>query len=535
MAQTKIIYRDVAPGAKEAAALSMEDTQPFSDLKAVNQGTDIPAMSTFEWNQWTLDGSRDLFSEDPEPGTWGAWSLAQSDGDGRFAVPPVLTIRFDALFSSVGLSFTFDAAEPCWCSDLNIKWYQNETLLAQQDFAPDRSAYTCLREVSAYNKLVITFRKTALPYRFLKLGGVIYGQTRVFGEEELRRVNLFQAASVISEELEINTCDLTLSSKDPVPFLFQRKQPMEIYHDGVLQGVFYVSASKRVGPAIYEIETTDAVGLLDEENHLGGIYADKRVDGLAAEILGPNAYDLDPSLAGKTVTGWLPIATRRENLAQLAFAVGAVVDTSGSDVIRIYPVRSGVTADFDAARIYAGSDIDTAALVTGVEVTAHKYTAGTESKELFRDTLTGQAMVTFGEPVSDLSISGGTLLEHNANYAVLSGTGGVVTLMGKPYQHTTRTVKVEKSDLQASEVVNVYQVTDATLVGDGNAMEVAQRVYDYCQRRETVNAQLVLADERPGDVVTVQTEFDGVKEGTILSLDIDLARKRIGEAVILCR
>ena len=535
MAQTKIIYRDVAPGAQEAAALSMEEIQPFSDLKAVNQGADIPAMSTFEWNQWTLDGSRDLFPEDPEPGTWGAWSLAQSDGEGRFSIPPVLTIQFDALFSSVGLSFTFDTAEPCWCSDLNIKWYQNETILAQQDFVPDSAEYTCLREVSAYNKLVITFRKTVLPYRFLKLGGVIYGQTRVFGREELRRVNLFQAASVISEELEINTCDLTLSSKDPVPFLFQRKQPMEIYHDNILQGVFYVSTSKRVGPAIYEIETTDAVGLLDEENHLGGVYVEKRVDALAADILGPNAYDLDPSLAGKTVTGWLPIATRRENLAQLAFAIGAVVDTSGSEVIRIYPVRSNVTSDFGAERIYSGSDIDTAALVTGVEVTAHKYAAGTENKELFRDTLTGQAMVTFGEPVAGLSVSGGTLLESNANYAVISGTGSVVALTGKPYQHTTRTVRVEKPDLQASEVVNIYQVTDATLVSDGNAQAVAQRVYDYYQRRETVNAQLVLQQELPGDVVTVQTEFDGAKEGTILSLDIDLARKRIGEAVILCR
>ncbi|MBM6938460.1 hypothetical protein H7U37_07985 [Pseudoflavonifractor phocaeensis] len=535
MAETKLIYRDVAPGAQEAAELSMEDTQPFSDLEAVNLGVDATAMATGEWNQWPLDGSREVFPDAPEPGAWGAWSLAQSDEEGQFSTPPVLTIQFDGLFSSVGLSFSFDTKEPCWCSALNIKWYRDALLLAQQDFAPDAAVYTCLREVSAYNKLVITFRKTVLPFRFLKLQEAVYGQTRIFTSGELRRVNLFQAASVISEELEINTCDLTLSSKDPVPFLFQRKQPMEVYHGGILQGVFYVSASKRVGTAMYEIETSDAVGLLEEENHMGGVYAGKRVDALAAEILGHNAYDLDPSLAGMTVFGWLPIATRRENLAQLAFAIGAVVDTSGSQVIRIYPVQSSVTADFGPERIYSGSDIDTAALVTGVEVTAHKYTAGTESKELFRDTLTGHAMVTFGEPVSDLSISGGTLLEHNANYAVLSGTGGVVTLMGKPYQHTTRTVKVEKSDLQASEVVNVYQVTDATLVGDGNAMEVAQRVYDYCQRRETVNAQLVLADERPGDVVTVQTEFDGVKEGTILSLDIDLARKRIGEAVILCR
>ena len=108
-------------------------------------------------------------------------------------------------------------------------------------------------------------------------------------------------------------------------------------------------------------------------------------------------------------------------------------------------------------------------------------------------------------------------------------------LKGKRYVHTTRVVRVSNPDVSAGDIANVVQVTDATLVGPGNSPEVARRVYGHYQRRETVNATLVLAGELPGDVVTVSTEFDGIKTGTVLSLSVDLARKRIGEAVILCQ
>ena len=534
MAETKIIYKDIAPGALNDVSPGMPDLQPFCSLNDLKQEELTPLQAaTLETDYWRLDGGFTCFPDSPEGKPWGAWSRSLSGADGVFAAPPVLTLAFSDLFSSVGLTFYFNAYGPDWCRELNVKWYRDDALLADEDFTPDAWAFQCIHEVKLFNRIVVTFRAMSKPCRYLKLQGVAFGITREFGPKELRNVGLYQAASPISEELEINTMDFTLSSKDSVPYMFQRKQPLEAYHGGALQGVFYISSSKRVGEKIYEIQSSDMVGLLDESNHKGGVYNNVAFSALLAEILAGYEYELDPSLADVRLSGWLPIATRRENLAQAAFAAGAVVDTSGSKRMRIFPAHTEISASFGGDRVYEGGSIDTSALVTAVEITEHKYAAGTDQQELFSDALNGTAEITFSEPMHSLRITGGTIGESGANYAVIAGTGGTVVLTGLKYNHTTRTIAVVNPNVSSADIANIVQVTDATLVGPGNSPEVARRVYDHYQRRETVNATLVLAGELPGDVVTVSTEFDGIKTGTVLSLSVDLARKRIGEAVIL--
>lgn len=536
MAKTEIIYRDIAPGALEHVTPTIDDLQPFCDLNDLKkESISPPQAATLEKDYWRLDGSFEIFPDAPKGQNWGIWSQSMTEADGTFTVPPVLTLTFTELFSSVGLTFSFNSYGPDWCNDMNVKWYRGSTLLAEEDFTPDDWEFQCIHEVKLFNRIVITFRGMSKPYRYLKLQRVVYGIIRAFGPGEFQVVNLFQAASIISEELEINTMDFTLSSKDPVPFMFQRKQPMELYHNTKLQGVFYISSSKRIGERVYEIQSSDLVGLLDENNHMGGIYDNVTFAELAAEILAGYEYEIDAALVDVQLSGWLPIATCRENLTQAAFAVGAVVDTSGSDRVRIFSPCTSPSADFDGERVYAGSNIDTAALVTAVEVTEHKYTADDETQELFNDTLNGTADITFSEPMHTLSITGGTINKSGANYARITGSGGTVVLTGAKYNHTTRTITVNNPDVAAGEVVNVIQVTDVTLVSPGNSESVAQRVYTHYQRRENVNATLILNSELPGDVVTISTEFDGVKTGTILSLDMDIARKKIGEAVILCQ
>lgn len=536
MAKTEIIYKDIAPGALDNVTPAMDDLQPFCDLNDLKlESVTPPPAATLEKDYWRLDGSFSTFPDSPKGQNWGVWSRSMAGDDGTFSVAPVLNLTFTELFSCVGLTFFFNQHGPDWCCDMNIKWYKDNTLLADEDFAPNGWEFQCIHEVKLFNKIAVTFRAMSKPYRYLKLQRAVYGITRAFGPEEFRSVNLFQSASVISEELEINTMDFILSSKDPVPFMFQRKQPMEVYHDGALQGVFYISSSKRVGEKIYEIQSSDLVGLLDESNHKGGVYNNVTFSALVAEILTGYEYELDPSLAGVTLSGWLPIATRRENLAQAAFAVGAVVDTSGSNQVRIFPPRAAAAATFGGDRVYAGSSIDTSALVTAVEVAEHKYSAGTEEQELFNDVLNGTAEITFSEPMHTLSVTGGSIDESGANYAKITGTGGAVTLTGVKYNHTIRTITVSNPDVAAGENVNVVQVTDATLVGPDNSDSAARRVYAYYQRRECVNATLIFNGELPGDVVTIGTEFDGIKTGALLSIDADVARKKIGEAVIICQ
>ena len=59
MSKTKIIYKDIAPGAAEAATPEATSAEEFSDLALLPFGAGTPAVATLEHNRWVLDGARD--------------------------------------------------------------------------------------------------------------------------------------------------------------------------------------------------------------------------------------------------------------------------------------------------------------------------------------------------------------------------------------------------------------------------------------------------------------------------------------------
>lgn len=529
----KIVYDDVAPDAIYNVNPAIGDLQPFcnlSDLK--REHISVPKAATLEDNYFRLDGTFELFPDDTTTETWGVWSKSMSRADGVFNTPPVLSLTFTKLFSSVGLTFYFNEYEPNWCSRLNVKWYRDDTMLADLDFSPDSHEYSCIHEVQKYNKIVVTFYEMSKPYRYLKLKSALYGIVRTFLPGEFRALNLLQVASPISETLEINTMKVSLNSKTSVPYMFQKKQPLSVYHDENLQGVFYITKSDQSGERLYGIEASDLVDLLDKCEHFGGVYESITLGELVAEIVSPYPYEIEQGLEGIILPGWLPIASKRENLMQASFAARAIVDTSCSDRLRIYRASSTVKASFDEYSVFSGVRVEKSDLVTSVAVAEHKFTKSSESTELFNDTLNGAAELRFNDPVYDLAITGGEILESNANRAVIKGIGSVV-LTGKKYTHATRIITKQRDDLGANDIQNVKTVKNATLVTAQNSADVVNAYFDYWAKRESVTAKIVLGDTMPGDVVTVDTAFGGKKTGVVKSISMNLARKRIGEAVIV--
>ena len=68
------------------------------------------------------------------------------------------------------LPFTFDTNNNIFCNSLNIKWYQDDVLLKDDDendldidFTPNSAFYFCRKQVQYYNKVVITFNSLNMP------------------------------------------------------------------------------------------------------------------------------------------------------------------------------------------------------------------------------------------------------------------------------------------------------------------------------------------------------------------------------------
>lgn len=432
---------------------------------------------------------------------------------------PTLTITFNGKFSSVGILLTFNLLSGDYATGLNIKWYEDGHLLSSKDFSPDSSRYFCNNYVQNYNMLAITFKKTSKPYRPVFLTRIDYGIYRDFLSDELVTTDCIQEINAISENISINTLSFTVRTKSNIPFDLQKKQKLAVFFDNDLIGNFYLKNGARKNVFDYYLDAHDALGVLDGNEYVGGIYSGELVKDVVADIFSGEDFTcaIDPSLSDQALYGYIPYTTKRNALVQIAFAIGAIVDTSNVDGVAMYPQQNDVTGTFPASDTFDGVTLERSDIVTGIRLTTHTYQPSAETQEIYNETLSGTAEIVFSEPYHDLSVSGGAVVKSGANYVVVSGTGEKVTIIGKKYIHNTSQILKENPDIVFNK--NIKEVTDATLINAQNAEQAIDRIYRYYMRAESVTGDVLLKDKVVGQRVEIDTGYDGKKSGVIESVD----------------
>lgn len=535
----KIVYDDVAPYAKENSNPQIAQVGPYP-RPGLYPGAGLKPSSTtikqefpelrrddviypgyalcypgFSW----MNGQYVNVPDVPED--YGYISSECSDENGLFADSyyPVLTITFNHKYTSVGILLTFNLLSEDYATELNIKWYEEETLLSDMDFAPDTVRYFCNNYVQQYDKIVITFRKTSKPYRPVFITRIDYGIYRDFLDDELLDNDCLQEINTISENISINTLSFTVRTTSNIPFDLQKKQKLGLYFNGELLGNFYLKNGARKNKTDYFLDSHDAIGVLDGNEFSGGIYTGEKVSAVLDELfLGEDfEYSLDAAYRDTQLHGYIPFTTKRNALVQIAFAIGAIVDTSNGDNVKIYPHRTDVLGEFDNNDTFDGVTLEHNDIVTGIRLTVHSYQKNEESEELFNDTLNGTAEIVFSDPHHSLSITGGEIKKSGSNYAIVAGTGANVVLTGKKYTHITNQLLKENPDIVFNK--NIKEIQDATLISTSNAQQVIDRIYAYYQRAESVVGDVLLRDRKLGQVIVIDTMYDGKRTGTIESID----------------
>lgn len=521
----KIVYDDIALGAAENNTAETPDKDYYVNLQDLKEGVEFPDYALCLPRYAKMDGG---YSNAPDQlKEMGYVSDSISGPNGAFAVPPAITFSFSQNYSSVGVTLRFNDYTEDRCSRINIKWYRDEELLKDQDYEPDSYNYFCYGVVDYYNKVVITFLETSKPYRNVFLTHIIWGLIRVFKDDEIEDINCLMELNSISEEVSINTMDYTIRSKTEYAFEFQKKQKQTLYFDEAILGIYYLKDGKQIGEKRYSVETQDAVGILDNNPFMGGIYENMLVSEILDNIMEGEgiAYFLDDAYKETRISGYLPVTSKRSALQQLAFAIGALVDTSYDRQLYVYPEQTEVTAEFTGRDIFLGLTVDHSEMVTGIRLYAHSYIPSQESAELYKGSLTGETKLEFSEPYHSLSIIGGTIGKHGANYAYITSNGGEVVLTGLRYNHNTITLLKENPKITQNK--NIAEVKEATLVTMENAQAVLNRVYDYYSNNESVSFRAVINDQELGNRVRVTTGFKGTMEGMIRKLDMKFSRRKI--------
>lgn len=307
-----------------------------------------------------------------------------------------------------------------------------------------------------------------------------------------------------ADALEADTLDITVLSESGTIRNFKKNDKVEYFRSGSRVGVYYLQSVTRVGPKLYTLSALSAVGLLIVRPHRGGIYTGQTVAEVVAEICGDIPVLIETVYRGIKLYGWLPIASARDSLVQVLFAIGAWLHTDENGTLRVQKLWNGTASIIGPGSVHAANiQVKYLDPVSAVAVTEHQYIAGTEDVTLFEGTAQQGDVIEFDEPAHTLTAEGFTILESGANYAVLSAGTGKLT--GKSYVHNRRVVTRTVTEGAAE---NVEEIADATLVSLVNSSAVAQRMAAYYACREQLTVDINPAAEHAGHVVSLWNEWD---------------------------
>lgn len=380
----------------------------------------------------------------------------------------------------------------------------------------------------------------------VKVGSVTLNQ------DVLLDVKLHLAHAMVGETLESDTSTITYREKDPNPPLgFVTADTEEVMLDAngaefwvsdeykstglipsnLTDGVVmecvsngstvvrhFFDSYKQTGKNKYTLYGLSVIGVLASKKHYGGMYTNTPVATVLADILSGYKYSVDASVADLTVTGYLPISTKRDNLQQVLFAIGATISTNADGSLQIYSMSNVVTSTLNKSKCFMDGNVQLSNPVTGVQLTEHNYFESSEVVTLYDSGIYGTDTIEFSEPYHDLVVSGATLVKSGVNYAVITGNGAA-TLTGKKYVHVTRVVTAVDS-----KSGNIKQVDSAYLANPAIAQSLADRVFGYLKNNVTISQDILFEQERAGDVVSIIDPYtDKMVTACTKELDISLS------------
>lgn len=550
---TIIEYGAVDVTAKTDSQLSVSSIQDFANLNELKRA-DITEKkySTLEKDYFLLDGKSQNMGSNVTDIGW--WSRDMSDSQGNFTSPLTMTINFSQVHSSIGLTLKF--SQYAYCNHLRIQYYDsNNIIISNETYYPDNYEYFCEGIVANYKRIIITFYSTNVPYRYLKLYRILYGQSILFQGDNLVSANILEQVNPLSDELSINTLDFVVYSDDDrfnilnpqgAYATLQQRQELRVskVKDNVASnmGTFYIESWQSKNDNKMEFKGIDLIGLLDKTEFDGGMYTNITAQNLITQIF--QSAGIDSSLYSINIenillSGYIPVCTHREALQQVLFTIGAIANCARNDIIVIERLQESTNPNtISKNNVFQGTrEIEQGQVITGVLLQAHNYTQGNEQKQLFEGQVsTGTHKITFSSPVFNLSCTGGTIQSSNANYVIINvSSAGNVIISGYEYIDNVQDVLVSNGSLNGNEKSNVLKIDSVYLINNSNAQTVGQRIIDYYNGRFTEKFKFILDDEKSGDNIEVEESYGNVLNGYVTSLDIDLTGGYVASSEIVAK
>lgn len=478
-------------------------------------------VNTTELNRTVLDGTFNTPSEFKVP----FWSIEKSEDDCTFLSTPSLIVKFSKAHTSVGITLKFLEDYP---SKILVSWYSDQDGNVKIDskyFYPNSTEYVCFKQIENYKSVKIEFIKTRQPQQYIRMTFMLYGEIRTWADEDVMKATVTEEVDSTSSTLPINTAELTLVDEND-DFNIQNTEGLwkslqaeqkilltENVNGTILDvGTYYIDTWESKDNSI-TLNLVDALGLIDKTKFMGGMYTDVSVGDLIDSIMASanvTDYEVSEDLKSLSLSGYIPIMSHREALQQIAFAIGAVVDSTRGSTIRIHTPDKNIDSYILLDRKFSGKcSIALDEYVSGVSITCTKYSALSEASEIYNGYLSaGTHRIEFTEPYTSLTCEGGTIESSGVNYAIVTSAGGDVALNGIGYESSEYTVTKNVNVIEVGQIENIKSFSGLTIYNPSKLLDVAEQLLNWYALRQKVSLEYICEKEKVGEWVGIQDSLN---------------------------
>lgn len=509
-------YDDIAVGAKEQAEFQTStELQPGATLESLKEGVTPYDFASLETDAYITAAPKRLAdSED-----LGFVPTAVSDESGRLSDAQILISFTDGYVTTYGI--TIHAANVLRHVQVRLQSAYGDDPKTYDFHATEKDAFFSWNAHKT-NFIRIVFYEIDRPGAFLRIYGIDFGRTVTFDDASVISAQMHSTFPLTGESLEYDTLDLHVLYDNRHGFFFQRRQPLSyIGADGQVKKVFYVDRGNTVETEQgAERAYTAKISAYDEtanmeDTFLGGMYENVPVRTLLADIMGNVPYTLQGA-DGMTVTGYIPISTRREAL--MLVCRGCNLRPYRGASMTIKPIETSVVSTYAQNNIVDAPTVDAQQEQVSVTLKEHNYSKGTEEKELYHWYIskTSPATITWSDPVhsvkayevtgvdengndivSETESTAVTFTVRNANYCTVTNTSdNKIVLKGLLYMDSTVEHTKSEEQSQAYDTVNTVTIEDQTILSD--AEDVLDVLYDAYTRSATVSCQVIDVPDSTG-------------------------------------
>lgn len=532
------------------ASVTTDDNQGIGSIELFAEQTEQKSYGTFELNQFVLDGSKSVLTENPKDIAF--WNDALSKEDCTFETDPKITVTFQEQHTSAAITLYFEDEPP---AELKITWYTIAgTKLITETFYPDSLIYVCNNQVQNYGKIEIEFVRTSFPQRYIKLQYILYGKYIVWDKDMIQTAKVQEDIDVTSAALSINEADISIvdinndfdaENENGAWKSVQKTQEVTLseFKNGnmIPMGAFFIndfSFSKNIA----KFKLVDVVGLLDKYTfYEGQIYNNVRAEVILNAIFataGIKKYTIDEEVGNILLSGYLAIQTCRKALQQVCFACGAVADDSRSDTIKVYKPDRYVKSTVGTDRKFNGNTkVSLEKYISGVNIEMKNYALEEKTSDIYKKTLpAGDTKITFSSPYlpSSITASVGTLKEVKTNYLIINmPDAGQCQITGIKYANTTFSYEKHVDKIESGETENIKKYSGCTIYNADILPDIAAYLLDYHALRKKVGMKYLVDLEQVGNWANINSIGGKTSTTLIESQTLDLTGGFIATAT--CR